>query len=369
MPTDRKRRAILERRKRTHFVRIVTLFVFGSVLASGVIVSNLDNVYLANKDNVIIYMPEKMLTDADNSMLIQTTDREGKPLANQHVTVELKDDEGIRTVFEGNTDETGTILPDFPLDTDSDEISLVVRTGSETIVRDILVDSTARIYLSTDKPVYQPGQTIHIRTLVFEGERALASTRDVRIEVQAPDGTKIFGKTLEPDEYGISNLDYPLANILPLGTYKIFATVGTETVQKSVLVKLYTLPKFKVDFVGLKSWYTYDEQILAILNCSYFFGKPVVGEVTLEAKSYLGVWNTIHNSTGPLTNGEYSFLIEPVGYTVGIPLNEYNGYLELNVTITDEAGHTEQKSRMLSIAQNPLILTLLTESNVPNVES
>ncbi|UCD92035.1 MAG: hypothetical protein JSV43_07345, partial [Methanobacteriota archaeon] len=104
-------------------------------------------------------------------------------------------------------------------------------------------------------------------------------------------------------------------------------------------------------------------------NCSYFFGKPVVGEVTLEAKSYLGVWTTIHNSSGPLINGEYGFVINPVEYTVGVPLNEYNGYLELNVTITDEAGHTEQKSRMLSIAQNPLILTLLTESNVPNVES
>ncbi|MFQ5884148.1 MAG: alpha-2-macroglobulin family protein [Thermoplasmata archaeon] len=369
MPTEKKRRAILERRKRTHFVRLCTLFVFGSVLASAVIVSNLDDMYLANKNNVIVYMPEKMLTDADNSLLIQTTDGDGKPLANQQVTIEMRDEGGTRTVFEGETDETGMMIPDFPLDTDSDEISLVIKTGSETIMRNILVDSTARIYLSTDKPVYQPGQIIHMRTLTFEGERALASTKDVKIEVQAPDGTKIFGKTLAPNEYGIANLDYPLSDILPLGTYKVFATVGTETVQKSILVKLYTLPKFKIDYEGLRSWYTYDERIYATLNCSYFFGKPVAGDITLTAKSYLGVWTTVHNSSGTLSNGRYSFMIEPVRYTVGVPLNENNGYLELNVTITDEAGHTEQKSRMLSVAQNPLILTLLTESNVPNVES
>ncbi|TET89413.1 MAG: hypothetical protein E3J35_09915 [Methanomassiliicoccales archaeon] len=369
MPTTKKRRAILERRRRTHFVRFCTLFVFGSVLASAVIVSNLDDMYLANKNNVIVYMPEKMLTDADNSLLIQTTDGDGKPLANQPVSIELKDEDGIRTIFEGNTDESGMIIPDFLLDTDSDEISLVVRAGSETIVRNILVDSTARIYLSTDKPVYQPGQIIHIRTLTFEGQRAVASTKDVKIEVQAPDGTKIFGKTLEPNEFGIANLDYPLSDFLPLGTYKIFATVGTETVQKSILVKLYTLPKFKVTFEGLKSWYTYDEWIHAVVDCTYFFGKPVVGDITLTANSYLGVWTPVYNSSGTLSNGRYSFIIEPVNYSVGVPINENNGYLELNVTITDEAGHTEQKSRMLSIAQNPLILTLLTESNVPNVES
>lgn len=369
MPITRKRRAALERRKRTHFVRFCTLFVFGSVLASAVIAVNMDSIYLANKNNVVVYIPEKMLTDADNSLLVQTTDGSGKPLANQPVSIQLRDDSGTMTVFEGNTDETGTLIPDFALATDSDEVSLVVKSGSETIVRRVLVDTTARIYLSTDKPVYQPGQTIHIRTLTFEGQKSLASTKDVKIEIQAPDGTKIYGKTLEPNEFGIANMDYPLSDILPLGIYKIFATVGTETVQKSILVKLYALPKFQVTFEGLRSWYTFDEWIRGTVNCSYFFGQPVVGDITVTAKSYVGVWDTIHNSSGTLTDGRYAFSVYPVKYVAGVPMNRNNGYLELNVTITDQAGHSEQKSRMLSIAQQPLILTLLTESNVHNVES
>lgn len=369
MPDTKKRRASLEKRKRTHFVRLCTLFVIGSVLASVVIAMNMDSAYLAGKNNAVVYIPDKMFTDADNSLFVVTTDGHGNPLADQEVIIEIGDEEGTRTVYEGRTDEAGTVTPAFPLETDSDEALLYVKAGSERVVRKVLVDSTARIYLSTDKPVYQPGQMVHIRTLIFEGLRALASTEDVKIEIQAPDGTKIYGKTLEPNEYGIASLDYPLSDILPLGIYKIFATVGSESVQKSIMVKHYVLPKFKVTFEGLRSWYTFSEPIGATVNCSYFFGKPVEGDVTMVAKSYLGIWKPVHSSSGPLSGGEYSFSFPALRYSVGIPLNQNNGYLELNVTIRDTAGHIEQKSRMVAIAKQPLAISLLADSNVQNVKS
>jgi hypothetical protein len=369
MTDARKRRAILEKKRRMHYERIFTLCVIGTVLASAVIAMNMDKAFLASKNNTVVYVPEKMFTDADNSLFIMTTDGDGTPLPNKHVVVEIEDEEGTRKLYEGSTDETGTAAPAFPLESDSKDATLIVTAGSERVKRVIQIDSTARIYLSTDKPIYQPGQIIHIRTLTFEGQRALASTRDVKIEVQAPDGTKIYGKTLTPNEFGIANLDYPLATILPLGIYKIFASVGVETVQKSIIVNRYVLPKFNVDFDGIKSWYTYDERITATLNCTYFFGEPIEGHFTLDAKSYLGVWETVHTVSGTLSGGKYSFEVPPVEYSVGIPLNSNNGYLELNVTITDTGGHTEQKSKMLSISKQPIVLTLLTESNIESVES
>jgi uncharacterized protein YfaS (alpha-2-macroglobulin family) len=369
MPDTKKRRASLEKRKRTHFVRLCTLFVIGSVLASVVIAMNMDSAYLAGKNNAVVYIPDKMFTDADNSLFVIATDGHGNPLANQEVIIEVGDEEGTRTVFEGRTDEGGTVTPAFPLETDSEEALVYVKAGSERVVRKVVVDSTARIYLSTDKPVYQPGQMVHIRTLTFQGLRALASTEDVKIEIQAPDGTKIYGKTLEPNEYGIASLDYPLSDILPLGVYKIFARVGSESVQKSIMVKHYVLPRFKVTFEELRSWYTFSEPIGATVNCSYFFGKPVEGDITVVAKSYLGVWEPVHSSSGPLSGGEYSFIIPALRYSVGIPHNQNNGYLELNVTIRDTAGHMEQKSRMVAIAKQPLAISLLADSNVYNVES
>jgi hypothetical protein len=369
MTDARRRRAILEKKRRMHYERVFTLCVVGSILASVVIAMNMDEAFLASKNNSVVYVPEKMFTDVDNSLFIMTTDGKGTPLPNKRVLIEIEDDEGTRTVYEGSTDDTGTAAPAFPLETDSEDATLIVTAGSERVKRAIQVDSTARIYLSTDKPIYQPGQVIHIRTLAFEGQRALASTKDVKIEVQAPDGIKIYGKTLTSNEFGIANLDFPLASILPLGIYKIFASVGEETVQKSLIVNRYVLPKFKVDFENIKSWYTYDERIAATLNCTYFFGEPVEGDVSIDAKSYLGVWETVHTVSGRLSSGEYSFEIPAVEYSVGIPLNSNNGYLELNVTITDTAGHTEQKSRMISISRQPIVLTLLTESNIENVES
>src|SRR5205807_1507248 len=41
--------------------------------------------------------------------------------------------------------------------------------GEETLERDVTVKAAPKVLLVTDKPLYQPGQVIHLRALALEG--------------------------------------------------------------------------------------------------------------------------------------------------------------------------------------------------------
>ena len=349
--------------------KMIVFMALAIVIGSAVIAYNMDEIYLLGKNNATAYIPDVLLSNTQNSMIIMTTDGTGAPLEGKTVTIDLIANETTYHLFRGVTDKEGIVQPIFKAPKFCGQGKIVIKAGSEKIERRVMIDNTIRIFVSTDKPIYQPNQVIHIRTLTFEGEDPKACERDVQIEIQDPDGNKIYRKVFESNEFGIASLDYPLSDQLSLGTYKIKVTVEEKTVQKAVLVQRYVLPKFSIDFVGMKNWYTVTEPIYGTIFCKYFFGKIVKGEVFIDVKAYYGVWETIDSFNGPLTDGKFDFGIPTVKYSVGVLANKGNGYLELNVTVMDEAGHCEKKSRILSISQKPILLTALSDVNIKGINS
>ncbi|MCK5560135.1 MAG: hypothetical protein KAJ51_06060, partial [Thermoplasmata archaeon] len=227
-----------------------------------------------------------------------------------------------------------------------------------------------KILISTDKPLYQPLQTIHIRVLALYGEGQGVYEGAVIVEVDDPEGNKVFREELETNDYGIAGTNFTVSDQLPSGNYKILAKIGSKEAKKSVGVQRYVLPKFRITFEGLKSWYTVDEPITGTVRCMYMFGKPVKGDITFTAKTYYGVWATVFEHTGTIDDyGTYEFDIDPLEYAVGLPINKDNGYVELNATITDPADHTETKLKMVTIAREPIIISSIMDSNIQGVES
>ncbi len=365
----KRRRAAFERARRNRSFGLLGLTLVGLLIAATVSAYAADELYLAGKDNVSVYVPEMLVSGADASLVVLTTDAGGAPLPGREVTVELVTEAESRTVFSGTTDSEGALFPTFPADVPPGEANLVIRTGRTVLTKRVVVDTTTRIFLNTDKPVYQPGQVIHLRTLTFHGTAAQASTAPVTLSVQSPDGDLIYRKDLLPDAYGIASLDYPLAPILPTGTYTFLAQVGEEVVKKTVTVEPYVLPRFRIGYEGLKGWFTPEEDIVGTLRAEYFFGEVVQGTVTLEAQVYTGVWETVGEHSGNLFMGEFSFRFDPVLYAVGVLANDGNGYLELNATVTDEAGHEESKSLLLPIAPLPIRVTVLSDASIVGAES
>lgn len=348
-------------------VALIAAFAF--VGAAGIAVYNLDNAYLASKFNLVAYVPDRVLAGSEATVMIWALDDDGGVRAGQPVRVFLESDKGSSEVWAGVTDDEGSATASFKAPSWSSKARLVISSGSERIETETVVDDTVRIFISTDKPVYQPGQVMHIRVLSFAGSDPLPLDAPLILEVMDPNGDKIFKKQLAPDEFGISSYDLALSDQIIQGTYTIKAYSGERSATKSVTVKDYVLPKFRVSLFGLEDWYLVDQKISGYVYSEYFFGQSLQGTYTLEASVYYGVWTHVYETSGTLKYGGFSFDVPAVGYAIGIPVAGGNGYLRLNVTVTDTGGHAETRSKLIPIAPASISLSVLTDSCVKGHES
>jgi len=343
----------------------VILIIAALFLGSALVVMNSDDIYLSNKNNATISVPDQLLSGAGGSLILQASDDNGEPASNRDVTVTLTRGDEAFVLWEGTTNEDGIAQPGFTLPEIVGEGNLTVEIGSEIFTQEIEVISSYSIIISTDKPLYQPGQIIHIRTLAYQGKDPQASDHDMQIEIRDPDGNKIFRKVLPANEYGIAVYDFVLSDQLPLGNYKITASIEETSVEKTVSVQRYVLPKYRIQFEDVESWYVVTDTINGTLNASYIFGEPIAGDVVIDARTYYGDWNTIQSFNGTLENGLFDFTLHlSPYYFLGLDINSGNAYLELNATITDTSGHVEKKSRMVTITESPISLMSMGDTNI-----
>ena len=348
-------------RRSIAFAFVLSLTLAGAL---GIAVYNLDKAYIASKFDLLAYVPDRIPAGTESSLLVMALDRDGAPIPNQPIQLKLKTNESTMTVWSGYTDEEGSASPQFTAPAESGKAEIIVSSGAEELVTPTVIDDTIRIIITADKPIYQPGQTMHLRVLTFAGDDPLPESAPLILEVIDPNGDKIFKKQLTPNEYGISSYDLALSDQIIQGTYTVKAYSGEREATRAVIVKEYVLPKFRVDILGMKDWYSVNENVRGTVDAEYFFGMEVQGTVEVNVSVYYGVWTQIYSTDGLLSLGQFSFSTPMIGYAVGIPSAQGNGYMQVNVSVTDTGGHTETRSKLIPIAPSSISLSVLTDSCV-----
>src|SRR5207253_577278 len=80
--------------------------------------------------------------------------------------------------------------------------------------------------LSTDKPLYQPGQVIHLRALALGAlDRRPAVSQTLDLTIADGKGNKVFRQAVQTSAYGVASADFPLAAQVNTGPYKISAAL------------------------------------------------------------------------------------------------------------------------------------------------
>lgn len=214
-----------------------------------------------------------------------------KPVRGASVRVALNLDADQDATFERvvRTDRHGTArvhfsVPDVAgLDGGSVEVS--ARQGalrSEASAHLEIHSGDLALLISTDKSIYQPGQTLHARVLAVGRDRRAAAKTDVRFKVKDESGETVFARTLTTSRFGVASADIPLADDAPLGDYEIEATVEREagsddSARSTVIVSRYDLPTFTVSAATDRPYYLPGEHARVTVSANYLFGKPVPG--------------------------------------------------------------------------------------------
>jgi hypothetical protein len=303
------------------------------------------------------------------------------PLANAAIEIQLRGkDNQVIPVYKGNSGADGVAAVEFkvPAVASGDyKMEVVTRStlGEEKLERDIKVKTAPKVLLVTDKPLYQPGQVMHIRALSLQAfDLAPVAGKDILFEVEDAKGNKVFKRSFQTSEYGIAAVDFQLADEVNTGDYHVRAILGDQPpADKTVTVKPYVLPKFKSELKADKRFYLPKETINGSLQTDYFFGKPVANaKVKVTASSFDVAFKEFQTFNGTTdANGHVKFEIKLPDYFVGQPLDKGNALVKLEAKVTDTADHSETITKTYPVSNQPVQVSLIAEGGrlVPGMEN
>ncbi|MDQ7824696.1 MAG: MG2 domain-containing protein [Candidatus Eremiobacteraeota bacterium] len=284
-------------------------------------------------------------------------------------------------LFSDKTNDLGTIAMTYTVPADARgamELTVTVKAGEGERSEKLPVtvsDKEPKISLSTDKPLYQPGQVIHIKALALELPtlEPLAKKKMI-LEVLDPKGNKVVKLDQETSPYGIVGLDFSLAREINLGEYVIRASAeGGAPVEKKVMVKKYVLPKFKAELVAKKKFYTPGETLDGHVSARYFFGKPVAeAEVLiniLASDDRLRKVAVLKGKTDK--DGVYKFSFKVPRDFNGIAFHANKAFLAFEANVRDTAEHKEAVYHQYPVAKYPISVQVMPEGGrmIPGLEN
>ncbi len=309
--------------------------------------------------------------------LVSLNERTGEPIRSAGVKLILNPAGEVpaKPVAEGITDNSGCAFVQFDLPNQRGKAELTATVqslvGEANLKQTITISQPTQTMLTTDKPMYQPGQMVHIRALVLRKPSLEAwSNQPTIIEVFDPKGNRVFKKKTQTNAFGIAAADFSLANEVNMGEYTIRTTVMAgdqptplEVAERKITVKRYVLPKFKIALTTDKAYYMAGETLKGKVQVDYFFGKPVAGgDVELKLSTYVDRFIPVAEVKGKTNaTGLFEFEQKLPDYFVGQPVTKGDATLMIEANVTDTANHKETKSDLVTIAREPLNIVVLPE--------
>ena len=217
------------------------------------------------------------------------------------VTLDSDNDKTVKLSRSDFTNEKGHALFDFELPPrfpqfphhirhSGGELQVTGRKGAIVVQTegDVLVDQFARILITTDKPLYQPGQVMHVRALLLAPSRRVLANHETYFKICDPEGAILYRTVQTTSRFGIASADWSIPENTRLGDYRILVGVdgGDDETAQNIRISRYELPNFKVNVDLDRKFYLPGQNATVTVRADYLFGQPVLrGKVRVVRES------------------------------------------------------------------------------------
>ncbi|HEY6967919.1 MAG TPA: alpha-2-macroglobulin family protein [Candidatus Angelobacter sp.] len=273
----------------------------------------------------------------------------------------------------GSTDAHGQVVFIFKIPSDSkDEPSIVIsaqrgsRVNSKSVELDLRDRATAT--LSTDKPIYQPGQVLHMRALVFGPDNHALARAKIRFTISDEDSNDEFETEVNSSEFGVAQTDWRIPEKIRLGDYGISVRVEDERAAFArVRISRYELPQFTVNPSADKSFYLPGERPQVTVKADYLFAQPVKRGAVRIVRDNGRKWNSEKKEYGNDQEDVEQGQLGPTGKFVtkldvnddfdDLKKSDYLRYKDIRFAayVTDlSTNRTEQKHFTVRLSKDPI---------------
>jgi len=129
----------------------------------------------------------------------------------------------------------------------------------------------------TDRGVYRPDETVHIKALVKDAGRLPKQQREVQVRVQDPRGQGVLDTELTLDTFGAADVDLKLKVGAAVGEYSLRLTHGGRAVGHTFRVEEYRVPTFEVKVASAEKEWLPGTDVEAVVEARYLHGGELSG--------------------------------------------------------------------------------------------
>ncbi len=281
------------------------------------------------------------------------------------------------------TDRRGFATLPFALPQNVETNEVDVKVTGKLANYSVEADDTVRVVhysrasVSTDKPIYQPGQALHMRLMAFDTNKKAIGGEPVNLKLLDPEETLVYRVQLKTSAFGIASADWQIPDNLRLGTYRIQATFGKGPYEDSgasasVKISRYELPTFTVAAKPDRAFYLPNQNASIDIHADYLFGEPVRHghvRVVRETERHWNYreqkWDTEEGQTYEGDTDDHGHYVTKVDLSDDhdqLAAEDYSRFhdLKLAAYFTDSStGRTEQRRFDLRVTKDPIHIYII----------
>lgn len=173
----------------------------------------------------------------------------------------------------------------------------LLRAKVRSAVADQVIDvplplyAPARVHILTDRPLYEPGNTVLFRAVALRASdmRPLPG-RPGTWKVLDQYGTVLMEEKVSTDEWGVAVGSFPLDRLAESGQWTVTFTSGDDTQSRPFTVEPFTLPRFTVEATPSAPFFVPGDAPEVSGQVTYSSGAPVSDAEIEISWQVLGSW-------------------------------------------------------------------------------
>lgn len=269
----------------------------------------------------------------------------------------------------GNGESAQIALPKVP---DGDYLLRVkadTPVGPATLDVPLAVYAPAKVHVLTDRPLYEPGNTVKFRALALRArDLTPLDGRPGTWTVIDPSGEVLLEEKAPSGEWGVSSASFPLDSGATSGDWTVRWSSGGATGESRFRVEPFTLPRFRVEARADKDAWFAGEQPVVRGRVVYSSGAPVAG-ANLELDWRLdGAWPAPTRWMDPASEGHLPtrLVTDAEGaFTLNLPIIPADllgqATLAARIAATDATGDRVDGAVSLLLSQDRIQASAVTE--------
>ncbi|XP_035389881.1 alpha-2-macroglobulin-like [Electrophorus electricus] len=137
-------------------------------------------------------------------------------------------------------------------------------------------------FIQTDKPIYNPGQTVNFRVVTMDSNFVPLEQKYSTVTLEDNNNNRI-GQWINVSSSGlILQLSHKLNSEAPQGLYKLKANIGNRLTEHHFKVQKYVLPKFEITVKAPEQQSVGEEELKLEICGKYTYGQPVSGKALVQ---------------------------------------------------------------------------------------